>query len=139
MIPLFGCQAAGGKIYSLDDQTVVKDGAALDGTGGTAFSPYFVSSPFGIAFDLGYNKLRRFLQRVAHAGGLTLTVTGVRDGQESGVSVVRTITVADIGIVNVPLNDAGSDFQIKVVLSAYDAEVAFGNSQAFIVPKRRFR
>lgn len=138
-IPLFGLQAGGGKVYSLDDPGVVKDGAALDGSGGTAYAPFLVSQPFAIQADLGYNRLRRFLQRVAHAGSCTLTVVGLRDGQESAVAIVRTLTTADIGVVNVPLGEAGSDFQLKITVSAFTAETALGNSQVFIVPKRRFR
>lgn len=139
MIPLYAMQAVGGKVYSLDDLLVVKDGAALDGSGGTAFAPFILSQPFAIQADLGYNKLRRFLQRVAHAGACTLTVVGVKDGQESAVAIVRSLTTADIGIVNVPLGESGSDFQLKITLSGFTAETALGNSQVFIVPKRRFR
>jgi hypothetical protein len=139
VIPLYGMQAVGGKVYSLDDQSVVKDATDAAGVGGTAFNPFIVSTPFAIQADLGYNRLRRFLQRIAHGGACTLTVTGIRDGQDSGVSIVRPLTVSDIGIVNVPLGDSGSDFQLRIELSAYDAETALGNSQVFIVPKRRFR
>src|SRR6266851_9033489 len=129
MIPLYGCIAGSGKIYSLDDPLVVKDIAALDGSGGTAFVPYLISTPFGIQFDLGYNRLRRFQQRIAHSGAVSVKITGVRDGQESGLPVTRALTIADIGVVNAPLGDAGSDFQIKLELSAYDAPAALGNSE----------
>lgn len=139
MIPLYGCAAGSGKIFSLDDTSVVKDGAALDGTGGAAYVPFLLTTPFGIQADLGYNKLRRFLQRITHAGAVTVKVTGVKDGQESGLPITRPLTVADIGIINAPLNDAGSDFQLKIELSGFDATAALGNSQVFIVPKRRFR
>jgi len=139
VIPLYGFQAVGGKVYSLDDPAVVKDGAALDGTGGTSYTPFVICTPLAIQSDLGYNRLRRLLQRVAHAGSCTLVVTGLRDGVESGVQITRTLGVGDIGVVNVPLGDAGSDFQLKIVLSAFSAETALGNSQVFIVPKRRFR
>lgn len=139
MIPLYGLQAGGGKVYSLDDPGVVKDGCALDGSGGTAFTPFILTQPFAVHADLGYNKLRRFLQRVAHAGACTFIVTGVKDGRESTVAVVRPLTANDVGIINVPLGESGSDFQLKIVLTGFDAETALGNSQVFIVPKRRFR
>lgn len=139
MIPFYGCIAGTGKIYSLDDPLVVKDVTALDGSGGVAFSPYLISTPLGIQFDLGYNRLRRFLQRLAHGGAVTTKITGIRDGQESGLPVTRALTVSDIGIINAPLGDAGSDFQIKLELSAYDASVALGNSDVYVVGKRRFR
>jgi len=139
MIPLYGFQAGAGKVFSLDDPGVVRDFAALDGTGGTAFTPFILTQPFAVHADLGYNKLRRFLQRIAHAGACTFRVTGVKDGRESTVKVVRPLTINDVGIINVPLAESGSDFQLKIELTSFDAETALGNSQVFIVPKRSYR
>lgn len=139
MIPLYGFQAGGGKVYSLDDQTVVKDGAALDGSGGTAVVPFFVSAPLGVQFTMGYNKLRRLMQRLAKLGTVSIRTTGIRDGLSSATAVSRTLGLSDIGIINVPLNDAASDFQVKVEVMSYTAEVAFGDSEVYVVPKREFR
>lgn len=139
MIPLYGCQAVGGKIYSLDDPTVVKDGADSAGNGGTAFQPYIISTKLANQLDMGYNKLRRFQQRLSHSGACTLIVTGIRDGQQSGSPATRTLAISDVGIVTAPLNDPGSDFALKIVLSSYDAAVTLGTSKAFVVPKREWR
>lgn len=138
-IPVFALQAAGGKVFWIDDPAVATDSAALDGTGGTGFTPFIVTQPFSLRADLGYSKFRRFLQRLAHASVCTVKVGVLRDGLESGVVIVRPLALGDVGIVNIPLNEAGSDFQLKISLSAYTAETALGNSQVFIVPKRRSR
>lgn len=139
MIPLYVCESGGARILSLDDPAVVKDGATLAGAGGTAFVPFFTSTMFGVQFDLGYNKLRRFAQRLAHDGTASLDITGIRDEQESGVTVSRDVALSDVGIVNAALNDAGSDFQIKVEVTAYSARVAFGNAEAHVVNRRSMR
>lgn len=139
MISLYGAVAGTGQVVSLDDSSVVKDLANLDGSGGVAFVPYLITTPLGIQFDLGYNKLRRFLQRLAHAGAVTVKVTGVRDGQESGQPILRVVTLSNVGIVNAPLNDAASDFELKLEVVAFDAPVALGNSEVYVVSKRGSR
>ena len=139
MIPLYAGQAVGGKVFSLDDPAVVKDGTTLGGGGGTAYVPFMVSQPFSIPHDLGYNRLRRFLLRVAHAGTCTFKVTALRDEQLSSVAITRALGISDVGIINVPLGDTGSDLQLKIELTAFSAETALGNSQIYIVPRRRFR
>lgn len=135
MIPLYAAIAGTGKIYSLDDPTVVKDGAALNGSGGTAFVPYAISTSLNVRFALGMNRVRRFMQRVAHDGPATVRVTVIRDGRES-VPITRALGIGDAGVVNAPLADGGSDLQIKLELTAYDAPVAFGDSEAYVVNRR---
>lgn len=139
MIPIFGCQAGGGKIYSLDDPTVVTDGADSAGVGGSTFAPYIVSTFLANQFDMGYNKLRRFQQRLSHNGTCTVQLTGIRDGQQSGQPSTQGLAISDVGLVTAPLNDAGSTFQIKIALTAFSAAVTLGASKAFVVPKREWR
>lgn len=139
MIPLYGCQAGGGKIYSLDDPSVVKDGASVAGSGGSVYQPYFVTTKLGNQFDMGYNKLRRFQQHLEHAGSCTLVLTAVRDGAETGVPITRTLPAGAMGLVTAPMNATGSSFQIKLVLSAFSAEVTLGTADAFVIPKREWR
>lgn len=134
MIPLYGGQAGGGKIYSLDDPNVVTDGAALDGTGGTAFVPFLVSTSLLGALTLGFNALRRFFQRVAHDGTATFRFTPFRDGQQSGTGISRTVLLSDPGPINVPLNEPGSDFHMKIEVLTYSAPVALGDAGFIIVP-----
>lgn len=139
MIPLYGCIAGSGKICSLDDPTVVKDLAALAGTGGVAFIPYLISTPLSISSNLGYSRLRRFLQRLTHGATITLKITGIRDGRESGLPVTREISLSNVGLLNAPFNDQGSDFQIKLEVIDYTKPVALGNSEVYVVQHRSSR
>ena len=138
MIPFYAFEAVGARIFSLDDPAVVKDSAALDGTGGTAFVPFYVTSEIRVANGSGWNKLRRIMQRLAHDGTLTARVTGIRDGGE-GSMVTRTLAIGAAGFLNVPMNEGGSGFQFKVELTAYSAKVAFSGADVYVVAKRAFR
>jgi hypothetical protein len=139
MIPLFGCLAHGGKIVQLDDDSVVKDLAAADGTGGTAFSPFLLSSPFDGGNEGGYSRLRKMVQDVEHEGAVTVTVTPYRDGSETGQTITRTLAASDNPIVTAPLAVGATRFQVKVALSAFTARVELGKAQLWVVPRRSSR
>jgi hypothetical protein len=138
MIPFYGFQAVGGKIFSLDDPAVVKDSAALDGTGGTAFVPFYVTNSLRLGRLAAYYKLRRLVQQVAHTGAVTVRFTAIRDGGESTV-ISRTLGVGEAPLMIVPLNDPGSDFQVKVEVTSYDAAVQFSGAEFYPVERRAFR
>jgi hypothetical protein len=138
MIPLYGFQAVGGKIYQLDDPSVVKDGCAADGTGGTAFVPFYTTRELRLTIS-GYVKLRRLIQKVDHAGGsATLQLTAIRDGGD-GTVISRTLGPSDPSSASFPLNDPGSDLQVKVELTSYDVPVAFSDAEFYAVVRRQFR
>lgn len=139
MIPLYAFQAGGGKVYSLDDPTVAKDSAALNGTGGVVFTPFYTTMPYRSRAGFGFHKFRRLMQVLEHTTACTVKFTPIADDRESGLPVYRTLATGVVGIMNVPANEGGTAFSTKVEVTDYAAEVAFGGSEVFIVQKRRFR
>lgn len=135
-IPLYGAQAHGGKLVSLDDQAVVADLAALDGSGGSAYTGRFRSTPFG---GLGWSTLRRFVQRVTQLGSATVKVTAFRDGQQTAQTITRALAVGAPGVVTAPLAARGSAFQVEVEVSAFSDEVQFGDAEMTPVVRRTQR
>ena len=135
-INLFGAQAHGGKLIALDDQALVTDLAALAGTGGNTFAAFVLSGRFASA---GYAKLRRMIQAVAHAGAVTVTITPWRDGQDTGQTITRTLAIGDNENVTAPLSVTGSDFQLMVTLTAFDAPASLGSGDITVVPRRSQR
>jgi len=136
-IPLFAASASGGVITSMDDSAVVKDGAALAGTGGTAYAPTLKSGL--IAPGQGYGTLRRLLQHVPHDGAVTVTVTAFRDGQEVGGPITRTLAAGDVGRAVAPLLASGNAFQVQVALSSFDAPAELGAAEVTVVGRRSQR
>lgn len=133
---LWGAQAHGGKIIQLDDQALVTDLAALAGTGGNAFTAFIRSAPFTAA---GYNKLRRMIQMVPHDGAVTVAVTPWVDQQDTGQTITRTLATGDNGTVTAPLSVSGTDFQVEVTLSAFDAVASLGSGDLTLIPRRSQR
>lgn len=138
-IPLYAAMAHGGKIVSLDDQSVMKDLAALAGTGGTAFTAYIVSTEYATPKAGGYGKLRRAIQRVPHDGSVSVAVTPWRDGSDTGQTITKSLGPSDNRSVVAPLNVTGSSFQIKVALSTFDAAAALGAGELTLIRKRTVR
>lgn len=138
-IPLYAAQAHGGKIYSLDDQSVVKDLAALAGTGGNAYAPYLVTAaiaPMGVG---GFAKLRKIVQRVPHDGAVTVAVRPYRDGSDTGQTISRTLASNDNPTVTAPVASTGSTFQFRFDLSTFSAVAALGAGEYGAEPKRSGR
>lgn len=135
-IPLYGVQAQGPHIYSLDDQGVVTDGADLDGSGGVAYVCTMITVPFAAS---AYARLRRLVQSVPHDGAATVTFTPWRDLQETGQAIVRPLAISDNHIVTVPLSATGSEFQIAVEVSAFDAAAELGTGEVTVVSRRTQR
>lgn len=135
-INLWGAQAGGGKIIQLDDQALVKDLAALAGTGGNSYTAFVLSGAFT---DAAYGKLRRLTQSVPHDGAVTVTVTPWRDGQDTGQTMSRPLAIADNPTVVVPLSVTGDNFQLYVALSGFDAPASLGAGEIATVPRRSQR
>lgn len=138
-IPLYGCTAHGGKIIALDDEAVVRDLAADDGSGGVAFTPYLVSAPIDGGQAGGYARLRRVVQDVEHDGAVTLSVTPVRDGQETGQTIVRPLDAGDHPVITLPFAAGATRFQVRVELADFDAAAELGKAELWIVPRRTTR
>ena len=135
-IPLFGVQAQGGEIWSLDDQSVVMDGAALAGTGGSAYACTMLGVPF---FAGGYARLRRLIQSISHDGAVTVAVTPWRDDQDTGQTITRSLTGDLDESVTVPLAVTGSSFQLAISLTAFDAAAEVGAGEVTAIPRRTQR
>ena len=138
-LPLYGVEAEGGRIVRLDDESVMNDLTALAGTGGNAVSPYVLSSVFDQGLDGGYAKFRRAVQHVHTLGGVTVVTTPYRDQQESGNTITDTLATGASPIVAAPINETGTNFQVKVTLSSYDAATELGKALQYVVPKRSLR
>lgn len=138
-LPCYSAQAHGGKIISLDDPAVVKDLAALNGTGGNAYVGYVLSTMLPDGSPTGYGTLRRVTQRVAHDGAVTVKVTPWRDGQDTGQTITRALAIGDNPTVVAALAATGSVFQVKWELSAFDAPARLGSGEVTIVDRRSQR
>jgi hypothetical protein len=139
MIPLYGCQAHGGKIIRLDDDSVFTDLATAAGTGGTAYSPFILANPFDGGNEGGYSRLRKMVQDVEHEGVVTVGISPYRDGSETGQRITRTLASDDNPIVTAPLAVGATRFQVKVTVSSFDALVELGKAQLWLVPRRSSR
>lgn len=138
-IPLYAAQAHGGKLIELDAQSVVKDLAAADGTGGNAYAAFVLGALVDDGHAGGFGHLRRIIQRVTHDGAVTVKVTPYRDGNETGQVIQRTLGASDNPTVVAPVNQSGSTFQIRLELSAFDAVAALGSGEFTIIPRRSHR
>lgn len=138
-IPFYAVEAHGGRVFTLDDEAVVADQAALAGTGGSAYSAYVLSTIFDTGRDGGYSTLRRAVQHVHADGAVTVVTTPYRDELESGSTVSRTLAIGDNPIVTAPLQEGGTNFQVKHTLSSFDAAVELGKALQYVVPRRTAR
>ncbi|HKR55548.1 MAG TPA: hypothetical protein VJS20_04560, partial [Gemmatimonadales bacterium] len=94
VIPFYAVTATGGKVYTVDDKATVNDFAALDGTGGSFFQPFFLSTLFPLPRSLGWVDLRKMRQRFDSDGPVTLTISPWRDGFPTGQSISRNFGVS---------------------------------------------
>jgi hypothetical protein len=136
MIPLFVCEAAGARVLSLDDPSVVKDACALDGTGGTSVVPTFTVNQLRDGPDLGWSKLRRVAQNVDHADACTLVLTPIVDGRQSGNAITRSLAVGAVGVATFPCNESGTGHAYRIDLTSYTSPVQFSNADVFVLGKR---
>lgn len=136
MIGLYGAQAHGGNIISLDDQSVERDLADADGSGGNAYTSYVRSQPF---MGAAWSTLRRLFQRVIHEGDVTITGTPIRDEQESVQTIERELAIGGDTWVTIPMAEHGTVFQVQVGVSDFDAPVEIGAGEVAIVPRRASR
>ena len=129
-LPLYGVEAGGGKVFSLDDEAVVQD----QGVGITA---YILSS----IFDLGdgYAKLRRLVQHVHVDDTVSLQVTPYRDEVDTGNSITTSLAVGDSPIVVTPLNESGTNFQVKVAFIGLRSATEIGKAEISVIPRRTQR
>lgn len=138
-IEFYAAMAEGGKIVSLDDQSVVKDLAAAAGTGGNAYIGYLVNVLMDPGNVGGYGRFRRLVQRIPHSGAVTVSITPWRDGSDTGQTITRALTASDNPTVVAPSSVTGSVFQSKISLSSFDAPAAIGAGELTVVPKRSTR
>lgn len=138
-VPLYGVEANSGQIITLDDEAVVKDQTNAAGVGGNTFTPFIVSTIFDQGLDGGYSTIRRAVQHVHADGGVTVDITSYHDEQASGTSIQRVLATGANPVVVAPLFASGTNFQVKAVLSAFDAAVELGTAQQYIVPRRTVR
>ena len=138
-IPIYAVEAHGGQVITLDDEAVVKDHAALAGSGGSAYTAFVLSTTFDVGRDGGYSKFRRAVQHVHAEGAVTVVTTPYRDQQESGSAVSKTLAIGDNPVVVAPVSEGGTNFQVKHTLSSFDAAAELGKAQQYVVPRRSVR
>ena len=139
MIQTYAVQADGGNIVSLDDQSVQKDLAALDGTGGSAFEAFILSTSFDDGGGGWWNTIRRAIQDVPHSGGVTVSVRPYRDGFDTGQTITRALVISDNPTVTVPLFYPGTVFQVRIGLTLFDAVAGLGVGAVAVVARRAQR
>ena len=138
-LPLYGVEAHGGQVITLDDEAVVKDQASSSGSGGSAYIAFVLSTIFDVGLDGGYSRFRRAVQHVHADGAATVDITPYRDQQESGSSIQRVLAIGANPVVTAPLSETGTNFQVKVALSSFDAAAELGKAQQYVVPRRSVR
>ena len=135
-IPLYGVEAHGGRIVTLDDDAVEQDLANSSGVGGNDYDCYVISTPF---VGEGWGTFRRAVQHVHHDGAVTVETTPIRDEQETGQTITDSLAIGDNYVVTAPLLVSGSSFAVKVALSDFDAPAELGRAEQWVVPRRRER
>ncbi len=138
-IPLYGCLAEGPNIITMDDQSVQKDLAAENGTGGNTYAPFIVSTSFDNGLDGGYSHFRKHIQHVHADGAVTVTQTPYRDELEAGSGISDTLSTSSSFIVDARLSQHGTNFRIKIALSVFNAAVELGKALQYVVPRRSSR
>ena len=108
------------------------------GAGGMALRAFVVSRIFDLLAG-GDSPVRRSVQHVHADGAVTVDITPYRDQQESGSSITRVLAVGDNPVVVAPHFESGTNFQVKVALSAFDAAVELGKAEQYVVPRRSIR
>ena len=137
-LPLYAVEAHGGQVITLDDESVVKDQTSLAGSGGTAYVAFVLSTIFDLLAG-GYSTFRRSVQHVHADGAVTVDITPYRDQQESGSSITRVLAVGDNPVVVAPHFESGTNFQVKVALSSFDAAAELGKAEQYVAPRRSIR
>jgi hypothetical protein len=135
---MYGAEAHGGRIVTLDDEAVVADLATEAGAGGTAYSPFVLSTPFDNGIG-GWSTFRRAVQHVHAGGDVTVEFMPQRDEQDSGQTIERELATGDNFVVGAPLKVTGTTFALKVTLSEFTAPAELGKGQQWLVPRRRRR
>ena len=138
-LPFYAVEAGTGQIITLDDEAVVKDQASLAGAGGNAYECFVRSTIFDVGRDGGYSDFRRAVQHVHADGAVTVKFTPYRDEQESGSVITKTLALGDNPVLIAPMFETGTNFQIKVALTAFDAAAELGKAQQYVVPRRQSR
>ena len=140
MIPFYTVSQTGGKIYQVDDATGVNDLMALDGTGGSAFTPYILSTTLQARNTEGFYTIRKVRQRFdAFGGAATISITPWRDGRDTGQTITKTFPTGSVGVTTTPLFYSGSGFQVKIALSGFAGPVELANGNVALVPRRSSR
>lgn len=137
-IPIYGAEAHGGRIITLDDEAVVKDLANASGVGGNDYEPFVVPTPFDAGIG-GWSTFRRATQHVHAEGNVTVEMTPIRDEQDTGQTITRTLSTGDDFMVGAPFKVGGTTFQLRIVLKDFDSAAELGKSEQWIVPRRRVR
>lgn len=135
MIRLFGCNAGGNTILSLDDAT-------LDTDRGQDFRAWLLTAAFDTGPASGWATLRRFVQAVTTGGTLTLVVTPSGDGAEFGDQATTHSLSAVQGtehLTETPLAVPGTRFQLLVEITAHTGLAELGESDQWFVVRRTGR
>lgn len=138
-LPLYAVEAHSGKVLRVDDESVVKDQASAAGAGGNAYVSFVKSTIFDQGLDGGYSRMRRGTQHVHADGAVTVLFTPYRDQMESGNTISRVLAIGNNPVVIAPMSETGTNFQVKVALSVFDAAAELGKAQQFVIPRRSSR
>jgi hypothetical protein len=136
-IPLYACQAHGGKIIQIDDPAVVRDFASIDTSGGVRYFARLLSTRFKGPVRAGYATLRRLVQRVFIRSTAVVVVTPWDDGQETTQTISRVLDLGHPSLVIFPLSRLATEFQLDIKVTTFDQPVGLGSGEIWIVPQER--
>lgn len=134
-IPIYACTANGGKIVQVDDPSVARDNAALDTSGGVRYVAFLLSARFKGTMRAGYGTLRRLVQRVFLRSSAVVNVTPWRDAQETAQTIGRVLPIDHPSLVVFPLAVLATEFRLKIEISMFDAPIALGSGEIWVLPK----
>jgi hypothetical protein len=135
MIRLYGCNAAGANILSIDD-------TALDTDQGAAFTASLRTAPFDAGLATGWSTLREFAQVVSVAGTATVTVTPLGDGAEytdQAQTHALTAAAGEDQLTESPLFVPATRFQAQVAVTAHSGRTELGEADQVFIPRRSGR
>lgn len=135
MILLYGANATGATILSLDDPEVPTDQ-------GAEFEARLKSATFDTGPAAGFATFRRATQAVAVEGTATVTISVDGDGGNvSTQDYAETLDAAEgpEQLIEAPYDIGGTRFSVSVVVSAHDAAVELGEADQLFVKRRGTR
>jgi hypothetical protein len=135
MIRLYGCNASGASLLSIDD-------TSLDTDQGSDFTAMLRTAPFDAGLATGWSTLREFAQVVSVGGSATMVVTPLGDGAEytdQAQTHSLSATAGEDQLTESPLFVPATRFQVQVAVTAHSGRTELGEADQVFIPRRSGR